>query len=76
MNITYDKKADALYIKLSDNSVVETEEKENNIVFDYDDRNNIVGIEVLYFVKNHKESVFAAFKEVEKAVWESNLAAG
>ncbi len=76
MNITYDKQADALYIKLSDSAVVETEEKENDIVFDYDDQNNIVGIEVLYFVKNHKESVFAAFKEVEKAVWESDLAAG
>ena len=76
MNITYDREADALYIKLSDGIIAGSEEKENNVVLDYDDQNNIVGIEVLYFVKKHKQSIFPAFKEVEKAVWESDLAAG
>jgi uncharacterized protein YuzE len=76
MNIQYDKEADALYIKFSENNIVESEEKENNIVLDYDSEKNIVGIEILYFVKKHKQSIFPAFKEVEKAVWESNLAAG
>ena len=51
MNITYDKEADALYIKLSDNKIAVSEEKENSIIFDYDDDNNIAGIEILYFVK-------------------------
>jgi len=76
MNITYDKEVDALYIKFSDSQIVESEEKENNLVLDYDNQNNIVGIEILYFVKNHKQTIFPVFKEVEKAVWESNLAAG
>lgn len=75
MNITYDKEVDALYIKFSDSQIVESEEKENNLVLDYDNQNNIVGIEILYFVKNHKQTIFPVFKEVEKAVWESNLAA-
>ena len=76
MNITYDKQSDALYIKLSDNKITESEEKENGIVVDYDGENNIVGIEILYFVKNHKQDIFPVFKDVEKAVWESNLAVG
>lgn len=76
MKITYDKEADALYIKFSDNKITESEEKEDSIVLDYDNENNIVGIEILSFVKKHKHSVFPAFKDVEKAVWESNLAAG
>lgn len=74
MNITYDKEADALYIKLSEKNIVESEERENNIVYDYDGEKNIVGIEILYFVKKHKQSIFPVFKEVEKAVWETDAA--
>ena len=70
MKITYDKQADVLYIKLSDKKVVESQETENNIVVDYDNENNTVGIEILYFIKNYKSDVFPVFKEVEKAVWE------
>ena len=74
MNMQYDKEADALYIKLSENNIVESEEKENNIIFDYDSEKNIVGIEILYFVKNHKQSIFPVFTEVEEAVWKSDVA--
>ena len=70
MKITYDKHADVLYIKLSDKKVVESQETEKNIVVDYDNENNTVGIEILYFIKNYKSDVFPVFKEVEKAVWE------
>ena len=73
MKITYDKQADALYIKFSDNKIIESEEKEKNVVLDFDDENNIVGIEILYFVKKYKKDVFPVFKEVEKAVWENEL---
>ena len=74
MNMQYDKEADALYIKLSEINIVESEEKENNIILDYDSEKNIVGIEILYFVKNHKQSIFPVFKEVEEAVWKSDVA--
>lgn len=70
----YYKEVDALYIKLFENNIVESEEKENNIIFDYDSEKNIVGIEILYFVKNHKQSIFPVFKEVEEAVWKSDVA--
>ena len=71
MKITYDKNADVLYIKLSDNKIVESEETEKNIVLDYDSYNHIVGIEILFFVRKYKKEVFPVFKDVEKAVWES-----
>lgn len=74
MNITYDKDADALYIKLSEKNIIESEEREDNIVYDYDGEKNIVGIEILYFVKKHRQSIFPVFKEVEKAVWETDAA--
>lgn len=69
MKITYDKEADALYIKLTEKSIVESEEISDNIVVDFDAENNIVGIEILYFVDKHKKDFFPVFKEVEKVVW-------
>ena len=71
MKFTYNKNADVLYIKLSDNKIVESEETEKNIVLDYDSNNHIVGIEILFFVSKYKKEVFPVFKDVEKAVWES-----
>lgn len=69
MKITYDKEADALYIKLTDNKVVQSEEIEENVVIDLDGENKIVGIEVVYFVSKHKQDFFPVFKEVEQSVW-------
>ena len=73
MKITYDKQADVLYIKFSDNKIVESQEKEKNVVVEFDNENNIVGVEILYFVKKYRKDVFPVFKELEKAVWESDL---
>lgn len=69
MKMEYDKQADVLYIKLSDNKIVESEEKVRNVVLDFDEENNLVGIELLYFVSKYKKEVYPVFKEVEKAVW-------
>ncbi|MEN6588043.1 MAG: DUF2283 domain-containing protein [Proteiniphilum sp.] len=66
MNITYDKEVDALYIKFSDSQIVESEEKENNLVLDYDNQNNIVGIEILYFVKTINKLFFLFSKRGKK----------
>ena len=73
MKITYDKQADVLYIKFSVNKIVESQEKEKNVVVEFDNENNIVGVEILYFVKKYRKDVFPVFKELEKAVWESDL---
>ena len=70
MKITYDKEADALYIKLTDQPVAESEEVEPHVVVDYDADNQVVGIEMLYFVQKHSSELFPAFKAMEAAVWE------
>ena len=43
----YDPQVDAIYFKLKDNTVLESEQISKNIVMDYDDDNNIVGVELL-----------------------------
>lgn len=47
MNIKFDKEADAIYLKLSDAEVAESDEEKPGIVIDYDKDGNIVGIELL-----------------------------
>jgi len=47
MNIKFDKEADAIYLKLSDAEVVESDEDKPGIIIDYDKEGNIVGIELL-----------------------------
>ena len=66
MRITYDKDVDALYIELSNKKAVESEEIENDIVLDYDADNKIIGIEILNCIKNHKDLILPAIKEIDK----------
>lgn len=73
MKISYDNQADVLYIKISDNKIVESEETANNVVLDFDKENKVVGIEISYFVKKYKKDIFPVFKEVERSVWESEI---
>ncbi|HKJ43590.1 MAG TPA: DUF2283 domain-containing protein [Sunxiuqinia sp.] len=59
MVIKYDKDIDAIYIKLSDEQVAESDEEKPGIILDYDESGNIVGIEVLNASKkmNHPNGV-------------------
>ena len=52
MKITYDRDVDALYIEISTRNTVESEEIEKDIIFDYDENENIIGIEILNCIKN------------------------
>jgi uncharacterized protein YuzE len=45
--LTYDKEANAAYLRFSDARIVESEEVSEGIVLDYDGDRRIVGIEVL-----------------------------
>jgi len=47
MRIRYDEKMDALYIRLDDSKVVESEEVNPGIVLDFNAKKQVVGIEVL-----------------------------
>ena len=47
MKMHYDEKADALYLRLDDSKIVESEEVKPGIVLDFNAENQVVGIEVL-----------------------------
>jgi uncharacterized protein YuzE len=47
MRIHYDAKVDALYIRLDDSKVVESDEVKPGIVLDFNAKKQVVGIEVL-----------------------------
>lgn len=49
--IKYDPDADALYIKLREGKVTESDEVEEGLIVDYDEKGNVAGIEVLEFSK-------------------------
>ncbi len=47
MKMQYDEKADALYLRLDDSKIVDSQEVQPGIVLDFDANNQVVGIEVL-----------------------------
>ncbi len=51
MKLHIDKEADALYLRLDDSAIIESEEVAPGVVLDYNDNNQVVGIELLYLSK-------------------------
>ena len=47
MRLKVDEKNDALYFRLDESAIVESEEIKPGIVLDYDVNENVVGIEIL-----------------------------
>jgi uncharacterized protein YuzE len=47
MRIKVDEKSDALYIRLDESLIVDSEEIKPGIILDYNDKNQAVGIEIL-----------------------------
>jgi uncharacterized protein YuzE len=54
MKHEYDPVVDALYVRLNDQPIVESEQIKPGIVLDYDEAGNVVGIEVLSASKHDK----------------------
>ncbi|HEY4494948.1 MAG TPA: DUF2283 domain-containing protein [Patescibacteria group bacterium] len=52
MRFHYDKKQDALYIRFNENRYSESDEIKEGVIFDYDKKNKIIGIEILDVSKN------------------------
>jgi uncharacterized protein YuzE len=48
MRLHVDKAADALYLRLDDSKIIESEEIAPGVVVDYNRRNAVVGVEVLH----------------------------
>lgn len=51
MKLNVDQKADALYLRLDDSPIVESEEVSPGVVLDYNASNEVVGVEMLNLSK-------------------------
>jgi len=47
MRIEYDREANALYIQMQEKHVAKTKEIEPGVLVDFDEQNNLIGIEML-----------------------------
>ncbi len=47
MKLHIDKKSDALYLRLDDSSIIESQEVSPGVVLDFNEDNQVVGIEML-----------------------------
>ena len=51
MKLHVDKEADALYLRLDASAIVESEEVSPGVVLDYNESNEVVGVEMLHLSK-------------------------
>ena len=51
MKLHVDKNADALYLHLDDSVIVESEEVSPGVMLDYNESNEVVGVEMFYLSK-------------------------
>jgi uncharacterized protein YuzE len=51
MRLHVDKEADALYLRLDDSKIIESEEVSPGVVLDFNEQNQAVGIEMLNLSK-------------------------
>ncbi len=51
MKIKIDEKADALYLRIDDSTIIESEEVTPGIIIDFNENNQVVGVEILNLSK-------------------------
>ncbi len=51
MRLKVDQKNDAIYFRLDEDSIVESEEVQPGIILDYNDQNKVIGVEILGIIK-------------------------
>ena len=47
MKLIVDEKTDALYLRLDDSRIVESQEASPGVILDFNDREQVVGVEIL-----------------------------
>jgi uncharacterized protein YuzE len=67
MKLKIDQNADALYLRLDEGSIVESEEAEPGIVLDFDKEIRVIGVEVLNISKR------VPLEKLKTFQFESNL---
>ena len=56
MKLSIDKEADALYLRLDESPIIESEEVAPGIVLDYNEADQVVGIEMMDLSKRSPET--------------------
>ena len=51
MKLHIDKEADALYLRLDDSDIIDSREVSPGVVLDYNESNEVVGVEMLHLSK-------------------------
>ena len=62
MKLHIDKEADALYLRLDDSKIIESEEVSPGVVLDFNEQNQVVGIEILHLSRRSPQ---LDFKELQ-----------
>ncbi len=60
MRLWLDKETDALYLRLDESEVVETEEVSPGVMLDYNESNEVVGVEILRLSERSSGKNFTA----------------
>ena len=55
MQLNVDKKADALYLRLDESRIVDSEEVSPGVVLDYNEANEVIGVEMHRLSKRSSE---------------------
>lgn len=56
MKLTVDPEADALYLRLNDEEIADSEQVASGVVLDYDAQDNVVGVEMLHLSKRARKA--------------------
>ena len=62
MKLRIDKESDALYLRLDDSPIVESEEVSPGVVLDYNESMEVVGVEMLYLSKRSSKLNLSALE--------------
>lgn len=62
MRIKLDRQADAVYIRLIDADIVESEEVAPGVIVDYDQNGVVVGVEILQLGSRHGQEAVASIQ--------------
>ena len=69
MRISYDEKTDSLYVRLKEIPYCESDEVKEGVLLDYDDKGNVIGIEILNASEYLSSDELASLTyNVEKAI--------
>lgn len=62
MKLNVDREADALYLRLDDSEIVESEEVSPGAVLDYNEAKEVVGVELLYLSQRSSDLNLSALE--------------